>query len=167
MKRREDGFSAVELVVVSTMIGILASVAVPKFMMARDNASNSRVQNNTHVVQVALEQWAGDNNALYPADNAELVAKVVTDKTYLVSGAFPRTPWGTQQTAGIAWETASESLKAGDAMAIGAGEDPTRPAHFGAVSYAIHSGATANDLYSLVGTGKREDKAIVAIYSRN
>lgn len=165
---KQKGFTLIELLVVVVIIGILASVAVPNFMGAQDKAKNSGVQANTHNVQMALEQYAVDNAGVYPDTETNLETSVVKDKGYMAGGTWPKSPWGSQQNKGIAWPTASESAKVNET--IGGGTNPANldaVTHYGAVSYSIASGATARERYNLVGSGKKNNSATVAIYLKN
>jgi prepilin-type N-terminal cleavage/methylation domain-containing protein len=60
------GFSLVELLVVITIIGILAAIAIPNMTKMRDKAKETEVKANLHVIQVAIERYATDQHQ-YPA----------------------------------------------------------------------------------------------------
>ena len=165
--KKQDGFGLIDLIVVTTIMGILGSVAIPNFMLAKDNAKNSKVQASAHNLQLALEQYASDHSATYPVDAAALKAEVVSDLNLLNAGNWAPTPWGTQQAQGIAWPSASEFVAMGDRIALGGILNPSATTHYGALCYAIASTATVNDKYLIVGTGKKADNAIVAIVLKN
>jgi prepilin-type N-terminal cleavage/methylation domain-containing protein len=161
-RKQQSGFSAVELVVVTCVIGILASVAYPKFAIAKDNASNSRVQNNAHKVQLALEEYGSDHGGNYPETVGDVVDLVVKDKDYNPTGAFPPTPWDTQQTAAIAFPNPAGGT-IGDSLGTGSSATPSVATHYGAISYLqVETGR-----YYLAGTGKHADRAIVAAFCHN
>lgn len=164
---RQGGFTLIELLVVVVIIGILASVAVPNFMGAQDKAKNSGVQANVHNVQMALEQFAVDNAGVYPVDSTTLNTSVVADKGYMAGGTWPRTPWGFQQAAGIAVPNTFETASAGQKIAAGANAVPTTTTHYGAIAYNIATGATANERYNMMGSGKKNNDAVVAIFLKN
>ncbi len=172
---KQKGFTLIELLVVVVIIGILASVAVPNFMGAQDKAKNSGVQANTHNVQMALEQYAVDNAGVYPADSAALKTGVIDDKGYMAGGVFPKTPWGSQQAAGIPMTVLIATVADGSASvavgkSIGAGTNPVAPTtelHYGAISYMIPTSATAKERYCLAGSGKRNNDASLAILLKN
>ncbi|MBM3270138.1 MAG: type II secretion system protein [Candidatus Sericytochromatia bacterium] len=159
----QSGFSAVEFVVVSTMIGILAGVAFPKFMTAKDNAANSRVQQNAHKVQLAIEEYGTDHGGNYPATAADVKALVVAEKAYNQTQTYPPTPWDTQQTAAIEWPAALDDPRMGDVLGAGTGVAPTAHTHYGAISYL----QPATGRYYLGATGKKEESAIVAVFLHN
>jgi type II secretion system protein G len=63
---KRDGFTLIEMLVVIALIGILASIAVPNFLKAKDKAKEAETKANLHVIQVALERYATDHRGSYP-----------------------------------------------------------------------------------------------------
>ena len=61
-----DGFTLIEMLVVIAMIGILASIALPNFLKAKDKAKEAEVKAGLHIIQVALERYANDHVGEYP-----------------------------------------------------------------------------------------------------
>lgn len=67
MTRLKDrGFTLIELLVVITIIGILASIALPNYIKAKDKAREAEVKANVHSIQIALERYATDHSGQYP-----------------------------------------------------------------------------------------------------
>lgn len=66
MQRSQNGFTLVEMLVVITIIGILAALAIPNMTRARNKAKEAEVKANLHVIQAALERFYVDH-AQYPA----------------------------------------------------------------------------------------------------
>lgn len=164
---RAKGFTLVELLVTVVIMGLLSAVAVPNYSNAQDKAKNAAVQANVHSVQMAIEQYGVDTAGVYPKDETVLYNKVVKDSAYMGGGNFGRTPWDTQQAKGIVWPNASESAEIGDVVGTGQNLEPTKATNYGAISYTLAKGVTANERYVLVGTGKRMNKAIIASIVRN
>jgi prepilin-type N-terminal cleavage/methylation domain-containing protein len=59
MKNR--AFTLVEVMIVVLIIGVLAAIAVPNFVKARESARRSTCLGNMKQVESAKEQWAMDN----------------------------------------------------------------------------------------------------------
>jgi prepilin-type N-terminal cleavage/methylation domain-containing protein len=100
---RRPGFSVLELMVVSAIVGALAGVGLSNFEEAKDRARNTAMTANVKVVQVALEQYAGDHDGTYPPSADPLDAARIYEEptpshlglgTYLPGRRFPASPWG-------------------------------------------------------------------------
>ena len=65
-RNNELGFTLIELLVVIVIIGILAAIALPNFIKARNKAREAEVKSNVHAVQIALERYAVDTGGIYP-----------------------------------------------------------------------------------------------------
>ncbi|MCG3153330.1 MAG: hypothetical protein GEEBNDBF_02642 [bacterium] len=63
--RHRAGFTLVELLVVITIIGILAALALPNFTKARIKAKETEVKANLHSIQTSVERFYVDNEQ-YP-----------------------------------------------------------------------------------------------------
>ncbi len=61
-RRRQRGFTLVEIMIVVLIIGILLAVAVPSFMNARERSRAQACRSNLRQIQAAKEQWAMANN---------------------------------------------------------------------------------------------------------
>ncbi|HVY70055.1 MAG TPA: type II secretion system protein [Verrucomicrobiae bacterium] len=55
---RRSGFTLVEIMIVCAVIGILAALAIPNFIRARENAQLKLIQNNLRILEGAKDQWA-------------------------------------------------------------------------------------------------------------
>lgn len=67
VNRGEQGFTLTEMLIVSATIGILAVIALPNYMAARQKAMVTAVRGNMRVVQVAAEAYGVDAGGIYSA----------------------------------------------------------------------------------------------------
>ena len=65
--RRAAGFTLVEIMIVVSVIALLAVMALPSFLRARQQAQNAKFMNGLRVASGAFEQYAAEHND-YPAD---------------------------------------------------------------------------------------------------
>jgi prepilin-type N-terminal cleavage/methylation domain-containing protein len=64
---RESGFTLVELMIVTAIIGLLAAIATPNFVRARTQSQQNVCINNMRQVDSAIQVWAIENNKGYHA----------------------------------------------------------------------------------------------------
>ena len=89
-KKREEGFTLIELVIVIAIIGILMAIAIPNYMSARRTAAINATKSNLRNLATALELYMAENNlSIYP-ENDEINGVL---KSYLPGGA-PKNPAG-------------------------------------------------------------------------
>lgn len=58
---RKSGFTLVEIMIVVAIIGLLAAIAIPNFVKARDKAQKNACIANLKQLDSATEQWALEN----------------------------------------------------------------------------------------------------------
>jgi general secretion pathway protein G len=71
---RRRGFTMIELVVVMAVIGLLLSIAVPRYLAALDRGKAQVQQQNLALMREAIDKFYGDNGK-YPDALEDLVNK--------------------------------------------------------------------------------------------
>src|SRR6266478_3406245 len=56
------GFSLLEVMIVVSLIGLLAVMALPAFIKVRKQAQGKRIVNDARVIDTAIDAWAMENN---------------------------------------------------------------------------------------------------------
>ncbi|GAC1548837.1 MAG: hypothetical protein NVS3B11_08260 [Collimonas sp.] len=72
--RRRPGFTLIEMVIVMAVIGLLLTLAVPRYFVALDDGKVKVQQQNLATVRDALDKFFGDQGR-YPETLEELVQK--------------------------------------------------------------------------------------------
>ena len=101
MLRNSKGFTLIELMIVVVIIGILAAIAIPNFISMQDRAREGSVKANMHTVQLAIEDFAVQNDGTYPvaADDAAVVGN-------LPGNVYPNNPFNTAVVMAMSWAAA-------------------------------------------------------------
>src|SRR5512143_72958 len=122
----EHGFTLLELLIVMTIIGILAAIAVPALRDSPQRAREAALREDLFTMRSTIDQYHGDKGH-YPAD----LQALVTD------GYMRKIPIDPMTKSADTWVVALEELNQGGAEA--APTSPDTPATPGIID--IHSGS--------------------------
>ncbi|MCG3176352.1 MAG: Type II secretion system protein G [Candidatus Omnitrophica bacterium] len=93
IRRNSKGFTLVEIMIVVAIIGLLAAIAVPNFVQARNTSRANACVNNLRIIDAAKEQDALENNIATGAASPNHL-------NYIKGGALPTCPGGGNYTVG-------------------------------------------------------------------
>ncbi|WP_194438180.1 type II secretion system major pseudopilin GspG [Vibrio fluminensis] len=100
-KKKQSGFTLLELMVVVVILGILASVVAPNLLGSKDTASQKKAAVDIKALETALDTYRLNHN-VYPTTDQGLEALVTepsnpTPRNYPKDGyikRLPQDPWG-------------------------------------------------------------------------
>jgi prepilin-type N-terminal cleavage/methylation domain-containing protein len=93
-----SGFTLVEIMIVVAIIGLLAAIAIPNFVKARQTAQRNACISNLRMIDGAKESWALENRA---ASGGAVTEEGPTGvNSYIKGNARPVCPGGGTYTYG-------------------------------------------------------------------
>ena len=128
--RRCRGFTLLELLVVMTIIGILAAVAIPALKHSPQKGREAALREDLFTFRSCLDQFHGDKGH-YPPDLQTLVTE----------GYLRKIPVDPVTKSSETWVLEKEEEPEGEPGAEGSSEEPPQP---GIID--VHSGSTAKAL---------------------
>ena len=81
-RKKREGVTLIELLIVVLILAALAAIAIPRVSQSAQNAKQNACDTNIDVVNSAIEMYNADNNG-YPANLTDVTASV----TYFPDGA--------------------------------------------------------------------------------
>lgn len=106
MTQKNTGFTLVEIMIVVAIIGLLAVIAIPTFIRARENSQTSACLNNLRQIDAAKDQWAMDqrtNNGEPPLQDLIGLGNYIKRVPICpVNGNYAVNPLGTDPACGSA-----------------------------------------------------------------
>lgn len=95
MKLNRKGFTLVEIMIVVAIIGLLAAIAIPNFVKARETAQKNACINNMRQIESAKDQWA--------IENKKTTGDIVTSDNVsaYIKGGYPTCPASGAYTIGV------------------------------------------------------------------
>jgi general secretion pathway protein G len=92
-RRREAGFTLVELMVVIVIIGLLATIVAINVLPSGDQARVTRAKADISTIQSGLDLYRLQNGR-YPTSSEGLGALIQPGGAFLKGSGVPKDPWG-------------------------------------------------------------------------
>jgi prepilin-type N-terminal cleavage/methylation domain-containing protein len=147
-RKRQYGFSLVELLVAMVVIGILASIAFANYTATQIKAKNASVKGNMHTTSIAAEAYATDCAGLYPPSDAAMLPYFPGGNSSIggVSGKRPTNPYTSVPDEPLYAAGLSSAADINSARA-------TTPVAKGSVGQVGYSQSDEGLSYAVLGTG--------------
>ena len=95
MSKKNMGFTLVEIMIVVAIIGLLAAIAIPSFVKARNTSQQNACINNLRQIDGGKEQWAMADKK----SDGDLVVSADVNE-YIKGNTTPECPGGGAYTYG-------------------------------------------------------------------
>ncbi len=95
-RARRAGFSLAELMVVIVIIGLLATMVVPKLFSYLGDANLTKVKADLQQIDSALLTFVARNSGRFPDSLEDLVRPDEKGFSYLDRQTIPKDPWGNE-----------------------------------------------------------------------
>ena len=89
--KRQSGFTLIEIMVVVVIIGMLATLILPKVLGRQDQAFQAKAKSDIRALSSAVKLYKLDNFK-YPSSSEGLNVLVTANKGYI--DKLPKDPWG-------------------------------------------------------------------------
>lgn len=73
MRHQTRGFTLIEFMIVVVIIGILAAIAVPNFILMQNRAREGSTKASMETIQMAVEDYAVKHDFAYPSSIGQIV----------------------------------------------------------------------------------------------
>lgn len=97
-RKRNAGFTLIEIMIVVLIIAILLAIAIPNFLRARETSRAKSCQANMRQIETAKEQWAMDNRKA--ATDTPAASELVTEYMRGTEDILPDCPSSGSYTIG-------------------------------------------------------------------
>lgn len=164
-RKRRRGFTLIEMTLVVSILGLLASIAVPRYIAAEDRARDTQMAASMRTIEIALENYHTDQHR-YPTT---IVDPSFLAGNYLPNNHLPTAPWCKHpQTAQACFEPPydfAEDSWPGIVQAAQTGICPESwlddahladpPAKYDDIGVVRYNYYADKDVYQLFGQGKK------------
>ncbi|MFY9413707.1 MAG: type II secretion system protein, partial [Tepidanaerobacteraceae bacterium] len=76
----EKGFTLIELIVVIAVLGVLATLIIPRVVGVKSKAETAAMEANEKIIRNSLERYYLDNDEAYPVELDDLVEEGYLDE---------------------------------------------------------------------------------------
>lgn len=94
---KKKGFTLIEVLVVVIILGVLATIVIPKIASSTGDAKDAKCVANWAMLIRALELYGANNDGSYPANQIDFDSDILNEATYFPHGA-PTCPYTTAYT---------------------------------------------------------------------